>query len=444
MTEPAHSLWSASKFESIMLCPGKLAMELGRPDSTSAYAAGGTAAHQVLTWALQENTPASSYLGREIDVEGQLFTVDDEMAEHVQHCLDYVRDAAGDDGLILVDQRVNYARYLGVPENEAWGTLDVAIARGVELTVLDFKYGRGVEVEAGAHREGSYKPNPQLGLYALGAIDLMGEMTGDTFERVKLVISQPRVRSAASEYDMPAKALLDWVSVDPVSAVMEAKDALALANDGGDITPLLVPGEKQCKFCKAKATCPALRDEVSTTVGTGSAASPDDFIDLVQAPSVMSESEWLAACLNKVDLIEDWCKAIRAEAEHRLQSGLDVPGYKLVQGKRGNRQWSDKEQVEAMLKTFRLKAEEMYDFSIKSPAQIAKLGPTLDKDGNPKPVKEGAPAPLIGPRQWPKLAALITQSDGKLHVAPASDPRPAISVASVADDFDDAGDGAPC
>jgi hypothetical protein len=133
---------------------------------------------------------------------------------------------------------------------------------------------------------------------------------------------------------------------------------------------------------------------------------------------------WLSVCLDKVDMIEDWCKAIRAEAERRLLDGQDVPGYKLVQGKKGARQWADAEAAEQMLKQFRVKLEDMYDLKLISPTTAEKL----------------AKAETIGKRQWPKLQALITQSEGKPHVAPESDPRPALVRQPVAEMFDPADD----
>ncbi|MBW8463523.1 MAG: DUF2800 domain-containing protein, partial [Acidovorax sp.] len=48
-----------------------------------------------------------------------------------------------------------------------------------------------------------------------------------------------------------------------------------------------------------------------------------------------------------------------------------------------------------------------------------------------------AKAEVIGPRQWPKVVALITQSEGKPSVAPESDKRPALAIAAVVEDFDD-------
>lgn len=426
----AHSYWSASKFESLMLCPGKIVLEDGAPDNTNSYAAEGTAAHQVLTWALQEERPASAYIGRlihlnaagkpcEPDASVYEFEVDEEMAEHVQVCVDYVADLRGDDGVVFADIRVNYSTYLDVAEDTAWGTADVIIARGAELIVVDFKYGRGVEVDA----EG----NPQMSLYGLGALQAYQGLVAD-FERVRLAISQPRVKRAPSEWDCSVEELETWGRSTARSAVntcLIAKDTHAVGHTDFEKV-FLRPAEKACKFCKAKATCPALRDEVASTVSTLGAtpASPDEFAEIETATAEAlkhADEAWLSAALTKVDLIEDWCKAVRAETERRLLAGDQVPGWKLVAGKKGNRAWSKPADVEALFKSMRLKESEMYDFKLISPASAEKL----------------AKAKVIGPRQWPKVQEMITQSEGKAHVAPVSDSRPALVVTPVVDDFTD-------
>lgn len=424
----AHSYWSASKFESLMLCPGKIVLEDGAPDNTNAYAAEGTAAHQVLTWALQEDRPAAAYIGRQIHLDSRgkpcepadavyTYAVDDDMAEHVQVCVDYVNDLRGDDGVLFADIRVNYSTYLEVAEDTAWGTADVIIARGEELIVVDFKYGRGVEVDA--------ERNPQMSLYGLGALQAYQGLVAD-FERVRMAISQPRVKRAPSEWDCSVDELETWGRSTARSAVNTCRTARGTHGQGDWEATFLRPAEKACKFCKAKATCPALRDEVASTVNTFGAApaTPDEFADIETAtPETLKhvDEAWLAACLGKVDLIEDWCKSVRAETERRLLAGEQVPGFKLVQGKKGNRAWSKPDDVEALLKAMRLKEAEMYDFKLISPTTAEKLH------------KAGT----IGPRQWPKVQALITQSEGKPHVAPESDSRPALVVTPVVDDFTD-------
>lgn len=182
----------------------------------------------------------------------------------------------------------------------------------------------------------------------------------------------------------------------------------------------LNPAEKTCRWCSAKATCPALAKKVQEDVGAEFEAMQDDAIPLIESLGIPTD-DTLTAKMNAVGLIEDWCKAVRAEVERRLFAGVPVEGYKLVEGRRGSRKWTNEQEVEATLKSMRLKLEEMYDFSLISPTTADKLH------------KAGT----IGPRQWPRLQDLITQSEGKPSVAPASDKRPALVIAAAADEFVD-------
>jgi hypothetical protein len=109
---------------------------------------------------------------------------------------------------------------------------------------------------------------------------------------------------------------------------------------------------------------------------------------------------------------------VRGRIEHELLNGNVVPGVKLVQGRRGARQWLSTEEAEALLKSMRLKQEQMYNFKLISPTQADKL---LAKES---------------PRRWKKVEALITQRDGSPSVAPESDKRPALVIAPPADDFE--------
>ena len=197
----------------------------------------------------------------------------------------------------------------------------------------------------------------------------------------------------------------EWVTTP--DALMGFADEVAFAaieiREGNDT---LVPTEKGCQWCKAKPTCPAIRNKVLTDFDTVApeTAEPDD----------------LARVMDNASLIEAWIKSIRAEVERRLMAGTPVAGYKLVQGKRGNRQWGNPEDAEAALKAMRVKHDQMYDYKLASPTSIEKL------------VK----AEEIGPRQWIKIQELITQSEGSPSVAPESDKRPALNSSADDSDFD--------
>lgn len=450
-----HSEWSPSGFKQIMLCPGSKVLQAGAPRTTNKYSAEGTAAHELLTSCLHTGCAVAPFIGDTIEADGMEFTVDEDMARHVQVTLDYVADLVNQGGILLVDRRVHFGGYLGVPDDVAFGTLDVAVILGTELICIDFKYGMGVEVSAGEDvgvPDGDSrkdivlrKPNPQLALYGLGILAEVKDIAD--IERVRLVISQPRITTKPSEYDLSVEELEAWGYGAARSAVASCQNAVEGATEvmpaGEWNATYLRPGEEQCRFCKAKATCPALRDEVAQQVMGNTPATPDEF-DCVKDPVKLlalfdDPTAWLSAALGKVDLIEDWCKAVRAEVERRLLAGETVPGYKVVQGKMGNRSWADAKAAEEQLKAMRLKTEEMYDLTLISPTAAEKLAPKFDKAGKAIPQKEGQPAPAIGPRQWLKLQPLITRKQGKPHVAPLSDPRPPLVITPVADEFEAAG-----
>lgn len=416
MAEHAHT-FSASSFERLMLCPGSAVLAAGAPRTSSAYAAEGTLIHEVSAGILTGMKPWPNF-GMEIPTDGHTFPWTAEMQDCGQQYVDYVLGLNGDS--LWVEQRVSFAAPLGIPPDadDGFGTADAIVAKGSELIVADLKTGRGVDVSA--------EDNPQLMLYALGALELLDGVAGD-FDTVRCVIVQPRA-GGVKEWVITADELRDWARVIGAHAVRQVQRALATSTppdrDSYWEAHFLTPGEAQCRFCPAKATCPALRDAVfsNVTATDAGAARPEDFQDLTVFPPANAPVAWIAAVLPEVDMIEDWCKAVRAEAERRLLAGEPVPGYKLVQGKKGNRAWVDAKAAEELLrKTFRLPIEEAYNLKLISPTDAERL------------FKAGK----IGPRQWPKANGLITQADGKPHVAPASDPRPAIEVKPVVDEFSD-------
>lgn len=395
----AHAILSPSSAGRWMSCPGSVALTKDLPDDGSSYAAEGTVAHEVAARCLTGNVDAASMIGWDITAEGRTWKVDADMAMHVQTYVGYVRalrDAT--QGELMVEQRLPIGQYTG--EHDAHGTSDAVILAGDELIVVDLKFGRGVAVDA--------EENPQLQIYALGALDEFG-LVGD-FKQVRMVIHQPRL-GVVSEW-VQSVADLAAFGEQVKEAANKATDFMGCVGTGvvsdADWREMLNPSEKACKFCKAKATCPALREQV---LDTFEAVQPPDQAD----PAILADA------LAQVGLIEDWCKAVRAEAERRLLAGEQVPGFKLVQGKRGARQWGDAEAAERLLRdTFRLKVEEAYDLKLISPTSAEKLH------------KAGA----IGPRQWPKVVELITQPEGKPSVAPESDKRPALNPQPNADGLD--------
>ena len=406
----SHAKLSPSGAHRWMRCPGSVVLEAQYPDSSSAYAREGTAAHELAALVL-ESPPATAqaYVGKRIayDDHGEdvQWPITQDMADYVDDYVKLVRERA-EGATLMVERKLPIGHITG--EASATGTSDVVIIdhANSEIVVIDLKYGMGVRVSA--------EENEQTQLYALGALEEYSVL-GD-FAHVSMLIHQPRLNHV-SEWTIPVEQLLTFAKSASFAA---GQCDLARSLDGEDaLAGFLSPGEKQCRFCKAKATCPALRAEITEVVGGSSAATLDEFSDFTPEPVDMQTGDnYLPIAMAKVGMVEDWCKAVRAEVERRLLAGQNVDGYKLVEGKRGPRKWSDADDIEQLFKSFRLRQDEMYDFTLISPTKAEKV------------FKEN-------PKRWAKVQERITQSTGKPSVAPATDRRQAIAVQSVADDFRD-------
>jgi hypothetical protein len=370
----AHALLNASGSSRWMSCFGSTALTKDMPDETSAYFEDDTRMH----------TAASEMLlglARTVDL-------DEEEREIVNVYVDYVRrEAAGHQ--LLVEQRVDYSEVIGVPDS--FGTSDAIILAGDTIVIVDMKTGRGVKVDA--------EENEQLQLYALGALEVFG-VVGD-FTKVKVAIVQPRL-DHISEWTMNVTNL----RVFGQHARAAAAKVIDMVEGRAELE--FNPSEKSCRWCKAKATCPALLAHVQDAVGAD--FEDLDADDIKMSPLGMGANS-LSIAMAAVPLVEDWCKAVRARLEAELLAGKEIPGWKLVQGRNGVRRWGDEEKAAQLLKTFL--HDDAFETSLISPAVAEKK-------------MKGSKA------AWAQVQTAIVQKPGPPSVAPISDKRPAYSPA---DDF---------
>ena len=416
--EKNHAVLGPSGWHTWSACPGSIPLSEGIVEQTSRYAKEGTAAHSLFETCLLEGFNAEDLLGKTYEVEGDTFTVDMEMADAVNEALNYIAQLVDPEkgDILMAEQAVPIGHLTG--ETDAEGTSDVVaiIDEGKTLVVADLKYGKGVQVWASdlPMTDEPSRPNGQLAMYALGTLEKFG-LVYDGIERVKLVVLQPRIEHF-DEHDMTVEELL---------AFGEEVTIAAGRTQLPDAIEDLHPGEKQCKFCKAKHICPALKESVSQSLALISPAEPADFEDLTLPKKAASlqvdpdvSGEKLAEFMRAVPLIEEAIKAARAELERRLFDGQQVPGFYLGVGKMGNRMWKDEEQAaEELTKSGRLPASEAY---VKKP-----ISPTQAE----KKLKSR-------PKVWSKLAPLITQAPGKPSVCREGDKNPPYQIGSTADDFE--------
>ncbi len=392
-----HAILSPSAAHRWLHCTPAPRVEAEFPETTSEYAEEGRLAHSVCELAAKKkftvmnNRTYNSRL-KKLKADPKW---DDEMlstaATYVEHLTEHA-------------MRFEHAPYVALEVQvditdyapEAFGTCDCVMIGGDELIITDYKHGKGVPVSA--------QDNPQMLLYALGALKLYRPIYGDMIRRVSTYIDQPRLGS----YDgasMTVEELLAWgESIKP-------KAAAAFMGTGE-----FAPGE-WCRFCRAKAKCRA-RANQNTAL--------EDFKDCIplgrsipmQAeydttgfkPSNCLTDEEIGALLVRAEGLVAWYNDLKEYALAACLNGKTIPGWKAVEG-RSTRAWTDQDAALEALMAGGVEEAIIYDRVPKTLAQLEKV---------------------IGKQRFGELVGgMITKSPGKPALAAESDKRPAYNGAAA-------------
>ncbi|MBR5878350.1 MAG: DUF2800 domain-containing protein, partial [Akkermansia sp.] len=293
----AHALLSASAAHRWLNCPpSAVAAEL-YPRETSEYAEEGTLAHEVA------EAMARNQMEDLVHFKGH---VTEEMLGCAEAYAEYIQEQVkSDDAVVLLEQRVDFSPW--VPEG--FGTCDCIIIQGNTLTIIDYKYGKGVAVDA--------VDNPQLMLYALGALNDFG--IAYDIDLVEMHIFQPRINNVSKSVAV-ADDLTAWAesTVKPV--------AEQAAQGAGEFKP-----GSWCQFCPHAGKCRTLTETCTEYVETHG---------LRQGVPVLAPYE-MAKVLEMEPLVTLWLKRVKAQVLTSMLNGEQVPGYKVVSGRPGNRKWTD-------------------------------------------------------------------------------------------------------
>ena len=374
MPPNGHALLSASSSHRWLNCPPSARLCENYEDKGSDFAAEGTDAHALCKYKLRK------LLGMDCeDPTENLTWYNSEMDECATGYASYVMEVLEDaknkcpDPTILIEQKLDYSKYV----DEGFGTGDCIIIADGTLHIIDYKHGRGVLVEA--------ERNPQMMLYALGALEMFGFLYGIT--DVSMHIYQPR-RSNVSTFTISKDELFDW-------ADETLKPTAKLAFEGkGEYTC----GE-WCTFCKAKNDC-RKRAEANLEM------AKYDF----KMPPLLTDDE-VSDILKKADELLSWINDIKDYAFEKALSGQHWNGFKLVEG-RSVRKYTDEKAVATAV----LVAG--YDPYEKKLLGITEMQKMLGKD-----------------KFNEVLGDLVHKPPGKPTLVPESDKRPEIST--VNQDFND-------
>lgn len=360
-----HALLSASSSHRWLNCPPSARLCENYEDKDSGYAAEGTAAHTLCEYKLKvalgirakDPTAELTYYNAEMEDCANGY------AAYILELMETAKHTCADPA-VLIEQRLDFSKYV----EGGFGTGDCVVISDGTLHIVDYKHGQGVLVES----EG----NPQMKLYALGALELFDGIYD--IDTVSMTIYQPR-RGNVSTHTMFKESLYQWAE-----EVLKPASELAYAGDGefncGD----------WCQFCKAKHEC-RTRAELNMELARY------DF----KLPPLLEDDE-VEDILGKIDGLISWANDIKDYALQTALGGKQWNGWKLVEG-RSNRRYTDEVAV--------IEAVSSVGFD---PYERKVLGIT-------------AMTSLLGKKRFEEvLGSYIEKPPGKPALVPESDKRPAI------------------
>lgn len=377
--EREHALLSASSAHKWLNCTPSARLEDKLPDTAGAAAAEGTLAHSLCELKLtkiftDQNMTTRTYNSRLKKLkEDSLYQPEmdrftDEYVEYIKE-ISFSMPAAP---TMMVEKRLDYSAYAP----EGFGTGDCVMLQGTELHIVDFKYGKGVPVKA----EG----NPQLALYALGALAEYGFIY--PVEKIVLHIVQPRI-SNIDRWETTVEEITAW------GGWVKERAELAYKGEGEFHEGTWCDS---C-FCKIAGTC---RHRAEKHLQLMETAMGKD--NLVTDHSTLSDEE-IGAILKKAQFLASWVKKLESYAQNRLLEGGQIPGWKLVEG-RSNRTFTDTEAA------FGAIVEAGYDRAL------------LYEE---KPITLTEAEKLVDKKVWDTVAAsYVVKPQGKPTLVPADDKRP--------------------
>jgi hypothetical protein len=323
--DTGHSVFSPSSSSMFLACAGSLVPNLLAPDNAGKDAAYGTVGHFVTETWLNERRRPKHLVGTNMFVEsgewGFLIDIDDEMLDYARMCVDRVEFLPGEH---FTERRVDFSRITPIPRQS--GTSDYIIRDKHKLSVWDWKFGIREVVYA--------EWNSQMLLYALGALwefDPDGEIT-----EIEVNIVQPRIDHFDS-WTISRDDLLVW-----------AGWAKARMAEAWRIDAPRRAGQKQCRYCKVRASCAAAA-KMQADLPSGifenldADVTADDMVafkgdlDLDHFSSFVEFAELTTEQMAKIRLfrpsVDVWWKELDAELTRRYAAGHDISPCKVVESR---------------------------------------------------------------------------------------------------------------
>ena len=375
-----HAILSASSSHRWLHCLPSARLELEFENTNGEAAKEGTAAHALSEHKLKKalrirsKRPTSEYDSDEME------ECTDAYVDFIMEQVELARKSCTDP-IVLIEQRLDFSCY--VPDG--FGTGDCVIISDDRLHIVDFKYGMGVLVDA--------EDNPQMKLYALGALEIYDSLYD--IKEISMTIFQPR-RENVSTWTVPVEELKAWAEED-----LKPKAAKAYQGEGE-----YIPGP-WCTFCRASIRCRARADEKLKL-------AQKEF----KMPPLLTDSE-IEEVLTILPDLTKWANEITAYAtDAAVNHGKEWHGFKVVEG-RSVRKYKDENAVaeKAVISGYK----DIYRKSLIPMTEMQKL---------------------MGKTKFEEiLGNLIYKPPGKPTLVPNSDKRPAMNVADAKNEFNEIMEG---
>lgn len=382
MAPSKHALLGPSSSARWLACPPSARLTEFMPNETSVYAEEGTKAHYLCEQVVRRSLPGWAGLppaAMDDLMGGDAY--DAEMKEAAKLYAEFIHtiyDSFPHTPTVCVEQHVKMTYWV----KECFGTCDCLLIGDGVLHVIDFKYGAGVPV--------SPEENTQMMLYALGAWDLFSAT--DDIQTVRMSIVQPRIQSEPETWEIPENSLIRW-------AEDFLKPMAKLAWEGkGELNP----GEKQCRWCKAKPQCRAWKEKYGPLADFVCHTDPG-----ANDPRLLTPDE-IGAWLVEAQGIADYVKSLQEYAQQQLQCGTAIPGWKLVEG-RSVRRFTDQDAAFKAIEAGGISEAMLYERS---------------------PISLTAAEKLLGKKHFAEVCGeYVEKPKGKPTLAPESDKRPTYDAA---------------
>jgi hypothetical protein len=371
-----HAILSASSSHRWLHCLPSARLELEFENTNGEAAKEGTAAHALSEHKLKKalrirsKRPTSEYDSDEME------ECTDAYVDFIMEQVELARKSCTDP-IVLIEQRLDFSCY--VPDG--FGTGDCVIISDDRLHIVDFKYGMGVLVDA--------EDNPQMKLYALGALEIYDSLYD--IKEISMTIFQPR-RENVSTWTVPVEELKAWAEEE-----LKPKAAKAYQGEGE-----YMPGP-WCTFCRASSRCRARADE-------NLKLAQMEF----KMPPLLTDSE-IEEVLSILPDLTKWANEITAYAtDAAVNHGKEWQGFKVVEG-RSVRKYKDENAVAE--KAVAGGYKDIYRKSLIPLTEMQKL---------------------MGKSKFEELLGdLIYKPPGKPTLVQNSDKRPAMNVADAKNEFNE-------